>query len=389
MILIVPVVLIQIVTGYVFFDRHWNRMIQRLSDATAGEIALLIETIEDQDPNTPMEPLVLNAIRNFEMLLIWKPEEKLTNTDIQASAGWERMVADIFVPALKRKINYDFALNLDFEEKWVYLDVQLPKGVVQITLPERRIFSSSGYIYLLWVFASALVLLLISILFMRNQVRPIRKLAIAANKLGRGQDVGRFKPEGAREVRQAGVAFLEMARRVKKQMEQRAMMLAGVSHDLRTPVTRLKLELSMIANSHDVEPMLSDLKEMEQMISGYLEFIRDEEDEKSIRTAMDSFVFGVVEILKRDGSEIYLDMDTRLYLSIKPQALTRCLSNIIGNAQKYGTKIWVSGEKQGDEYLHLVIEDNGPGVSMIKQKMSLNRFSEATMRAHRGRAVLV
>jgi len=230
-----------------------------------------------------------------------------------------------------------------------------------VEFPQRRLFSSSGYIYLLWVFGSALLLLFIAIVFMRNQVRPIRKLAAAAERFGRGRDVQFFKPQGAREVRQAGESFMSMHRRIRRQIEQRTLMLAGVSHDLRTPLTRLKLEVSMMPDTLDKANILNDLNDMERMISGYLGFIRGEGDETEVRVNLGVFLADIVNDQQRDGFQINTDIDADFNIDIRVVAMERCLNNILSNARQYGTRALVRAFRDGDR-AHIIIEDDGPGI---------------------------
>lgn len=363
MILIVPVVLVQIVTGYVFFDRHWDRMIQRLCDAVAGEVAMVVEEIETGADQNMSADITLRAIHHLGLNMHLKPGQSITHTTVDAKPGWETMVADIFVPVLHDRLKRPFALRFDFADKWVYLDVQMKGAVLHVSLPERRVFSSSGYIYLLWVFASATILLLTAILFMRNQVRPIRKLAIAAERLGRGQEVSFFKPEGAREVRRAGRAFMDMAARIRRQMEQRTLMLAGVSHDLRTPVTRLKLALSMMPESPDTQDMQADLDDMERMIGGYLDFVRGEGGEASESTNLNAFLTDIIQTCAKAGGDIHLHCPAQERVSLKPMAFRRCLGNIISNAQRYGSAVWVTVTRNDANDIVIAVEDDGPGLS--------------------------
>ena len=366
LILVVPVILVQIVTGYVFFDRHWGKMIEKLCYAVTGEVSYLADAYEAIDPldgADAYDQLRLQAINRFDLDVTYQAGAQLkAPVQVTAKPGWEAVVADIFVPVLQEKLQRPFDLRFDFADKWVFLDVEISGGVMAVSLPERRIFSSSGYIYLLWVFGAAMVLLITAILFMRNQVRPIRKLAVAALRLGRGQEMSYFKPEGAREVRQAGRAFMDMATRIRRQIEQRTLMLAGVSHDLRTPITRLKLAFSMMPDTPDKKDMLGDLCDMERMIDGYLEFARGEGDEQSSTNNVKEILLDIVTAFQKNDARISLSFSANDTLDLKPVAFSRCMNNIIGNALRYGTQAWVTLGRSDDNEVVITVEDNGPGI---------------------------
>ena len=367
LILILPVILVQMVTAYVFFDRHWGRVVTALSAALGGEIAMVAAKLEETPDRE--EWIALQAIQNLDLDITYEPGATLREgNQIDADFGWESIVASVAVPELNKRIPYPFTLSLYFEDKWALLDVQLSSGVMKVSFPQRRLFSSSGYIYLLWVMGAALLLLLTAILFMRNQVRPIRKLAAAAERYGRGLDVKFFKPEGAREVRQAGKSFLNMRRRITRQVQQRTQMLAGVSHDLRTPLTRLKLQLSVTTKPEDIEAMRDDIHDMERMITGYLDFVRGEGDEAAVPLRLQDIIDKVA------GQGVALDIQADVHMQGRPLALQRALQNIIGNAQGYSERVKLSLFMDEDERVHIVIEDDGPGIPETHHKEVFKPF---------------
>ena len=365
MILVVPIVVVQLVTGFVFFDRHWGRVIGALSYALAGEVAVVAERLEADPEKTQAIGHVV--VRHLDLAVTFDKGAYLpvAGQVVKADFGWERVVAESFVPALEQALGRDFVLDMRFEEKWVFLDVQLDNGVMHVSFPQRRLFSSSGYIYLLWVLGAAILLLLVAVIFMRNQIRPIRKLAAAADRFGRGRDVQFFKPEGAREVRQAGEAFMRMHENIRRQVEQRTFMLAGVSHDLRTPLTRMKLQVSMMPESTDTEHMRYDIADMERMIDGYLDFVRGDGDEDELEIDLASFLDKICEGFRRQGHVVELSGGEALRLAVRPLAMERCLANILSNAARHGDTVWVryeSGQLDMGQVAHIVIEDDGPGL---------------------------
>lgn len=364
LILIVPIVIIQVVSGYVFFNRHWNKMVERFSDNVASEVSLLLHEVAKPNLTDDERSLRLNTIGHY-LGFIAKIEPKTQetfNSEVHANIGWERIVADLFVKSLDKKVDNNYSLRFDFSKKKIKLDLEMTDAVLIIEIPERRVFSSSAYIYLLWVFFSSLILLLMAIIFMRNQVRPIRKLAVAADRFGRGYTLDRFKPEGAREVRQAGSSFVEMSKRIKKQLEQRALMLAGISHDLRTPITRLRLAITMSDETEDSKAMLSDLDDMERMINGYLDYVRGESEEEEQDVNLNALLSESLNLFRRSGVDVTLNMANKVPVFIRPIAFSRAIGNVVGNAAKYGEHINVDVKKTREGYIDIMVEDDGPGI---------------------------
>jgi two-component system osmolarity sensor histidine kinase EnvZ len=251
---------------------------------------------------------------------------------------------------------------VDVKESWIQVQVQLEKGALIITAPEKRLFSSSGYIFLLWMIGISTVLMLVAVLFMRNQIRPIKRLAIAADRFGKGREVPFFKLEGAREVRQAARAFLGMRERINRQIQQRTAMLAGVSHDLRTPLTRMKLQAEMMAESDDVKALRSDINDMERMIDGYLQFARGEGDEVMERVDMMEILRRIESNYVRNGLDISIESKMQNFeIFLRPIAFERCMTNVISNAQKYATKVNVK-VKSDDDFVYILVDDDGIGI---------------------------
>lgn len=367
LILILPVVLIQLVTSYVFFDRHWTRIVETQSETLSGELAMLADEVDSPQDTALRTATLHRSSRYLQLRPIFEEDAQLDPSAYELHKfGWERVVADIFEPALLQALKRPFGLRLDFSEKTAEVHIQLSQGVLHVYFPKRRIFSSSGYIYLLWVFGSALLLLLTAIMFMRNQIRPIRRLAVAAENLGRGQSVETFQVEGAHEVRQASGAFVEMAGRIQKHLDQRAIMLAGVSHDLRTPLTRLRLELSFLgdkAEASTVEAMRTDLSEMERMIDGYLAFVRGQADEEPELTDVMALTARIVAAYNKGSNRVVLEEGAAVMGMLRPLVMSRCIDNIIGNGLKYANQVWVNVVYVAHEKRVIVqIEDDGEGL---------------------------
>ncbi len=363
MILIIPVLLIQLITTYVFFDRHWEKMTGRLSFAVAGEIAMLAEQIEADPKNEAIKTFAGFAARDLQLLIGYQPQKDIP--DGEEGAG-TTSVGRALGRAMNEQVRRPFRIDVDRREKWVAVQVELASGgVLDVSLPQRRLFSSSSYIFLLWMIGASAILLIIAIVFMRNQIRPIRRLAVAAERVGRGLDIPvSFKPEGAYEVRQAARAFLDMHQRIKRQMEQRAAMLAGVSHDLRTPLTRMKLQAAMMPAGADTKALKQDIADMERMIDAYLDFVRGQGAETPQRNDLRALVTHIAESARRQGAVIETDTGPAaadLTLMLRPVAFERCLNNLVGNAAKYADRVWLS-LKKNDEGVSIIVDDDGPGI---------------------------
>ncbi len=369
LILVLPIFFIQVISTFVFLDRHWSKMSSRLAFAVAGEIALISSYIENGNQRSRQEIFKL-AEKRLDFKINYHDGHNLDlGSDNNAGAFqiWEAMVKDTLAQELALTIRKPFIVNVDFAKKLVEVRVQLEQGVLSVSLPQRRLFSSSTYIFLLWIFAASSILLIISVLFMRNQIRPIRRLAIAAERFGKGRDVKNFKIQGAREVQQAGKAFIVMKERLQRQISQRTDMLAGVSHDLRTPLTRLKLQVEMLGDSSEIEDMKNDISDMEKMIEGYLDFVRGEGSEASTITDIPEILQDITKSVKRQGCDVELNLnDISAYISLRPMAFKRCLNNIVGNAVKYADLIWITLEKCEDGQIRIIIEDNGEGIDPDK-----------------------
>jgi two-component system osmolarity sensor histidine kinase EnvZ len=362
-ILIVPVVLIQVITTYIFFDRHWNKMNTRLAYALSGEIAAAYGLIQG-DPSPENVQKTGRYFQNFlDLSINYDAGAQLPGKkSLGRGAIWETTMAKKLRTQLDAQIQAGFVIHTDFDGGDIAVYVQLEDGVLKISFPQRRLFSSSGYVFLLWMMGSSLLLLLVAMLFMRNQIRPIRKLAVAAERFGKGRDTPSFKPEGALEVRQAANAFLDMRRRIQRQISQRTEMLAGVSHDLRTPLTRMKLQLEMLPDSQDVRDLKTDVYDMERMIHGYLDFVRGDGDEQYAAVEIVSLFEKLAAGLKHQNVSVSLDdVEKGLRLMVRPMAFERALGNIINNASKYAQHIWVKASQE-DKKIQIQIEDDGPGI---------------------------
>lgn len=361
LIVAVPILLIQILMTYVFYDRHWSKMADRLSFAVAGEVVILADRFNDHFDPDEFDRVSRSFAQSLELLVSYEEGGDLKNEVPEVRSFRSSYVARTLNQSLEKQVRRPYVIHVPEKEKWVEVVVQLHGGLLHVSMPERRLFSSSSYIFLLWMLGISLVLMAVAVLFMRNQIRPIRRLAIAAERLGKGQDVPlSFKPEGAREVRQAARAFINMHDRIRRQMQQRTAMLAGVSHDLRTPLTRMKLELEMLGTGQDITGLKSDINDMERMVDAYLDFARGEGQEQAVPLDLKELLDRCAEKARRQNAEVITDIES-ISMAVKPLAFERCIDNLLGNASSYGDKIWLSASyDDGDVYI--TVEDNGPGI---------------------------
>ncbi len=358
LIILTPLVLMQVISSWVFYDRHYETITRRLAQGLAGDIAAVI-LIMDRNP-TPNERAHAFRLAEKAMWLEISFAEGGRLPDAAFEAP-DRYLDRKLAQALKERFSYPFNIDSRSQREKVLIQIQRQNGVLSVRVTDERLFTSTTYIFIMWMIGSSVVLFGVAIIFMRNQVRPIRRLAVAAESFGKGRDVAEFKPEGASEVRQAATAFLQMRARIKRQIQQRTEMLAGVSHDLRTPLTRMKLQLAMLGDTPEIASLQSDVLEMEKMVEGYLAFARGEGAEQQLTTDIGGLLNEVVAQMKRDGSVIDLHLEERLNLPLQREAMRRCLTNLIANAQRHGKQIAVSAGRRNN-IIEILIDDDGPGI---------------------------
>jgi len=357
LIIVTPVVLAQLVATWIFYDRHWETMTNRLAFAVAGEIAFVVDQLERETDANARDRIMVSANDAMDLQVSLEKGFKLPNKPPPLRGMLQRTLGR----ALDEQVKKPFIIDTHKAQGWYEIRVQLPNGVLKVLSPERRLYSPTTYIFILWMIGSALVLFAIAIVFMRNQIRPIKRLAVAAESFGKGRDVANFKLEGASEVRQAAAAFLIMRNRIRRQISQRTEMLAGVSHDLRTPLTRMKLQLELLGDSPDIEELKADVAEMESMIEGYLQFARGEGTEPMVTTDLTRLLREEVYGARRAGAQVELSMEKELLLPLRANAFKRCIGNLLSNARRHAQRIWVYAARN-DNLIEIVIDDDGPGI---------------------------
>ncbi len=262
----------------------------------------------------------------------------------------------------------------------ILVSVQLQEGVLDVGVPRQRLYSSTTYIFVLWMVGSSMVLFAVATMFMRNQVRALRRLAHAAESFGKGRHVANFKLEGATEIRQAAAAFIVMRDRIQRQISQRTEMLAGVSHDLRTPLTRMKLALELVGDGLAIDELRSDVADMEKMVQGYLDFARGEGSEVPIEVDLSGFLEEIVAASRRDGMSISLTAPAEYNLLLRPNAMKRCIGNLVSNARRHGSHIWLTA-LPGRGAVDIMIDDDGPDSGQGTGALARHRLAAGAGRA--------
>lgn len=364
LIIVSPLVLLQVVSTWVFYDRHYDTITKRLSEGLAGDIAVVIE-LANRDSSDVQRAQVFRLARRSLALDVTLDKGAFLPGDAK-SPGYGILNRKLN-KALGERFGYPFIIDTASLEEQVKIDVQLPDGVLRVLVSRKRLFSSTTYIFIMWMVGTSIILFGVAVFFMRKQVTPIQRLAQAAESFGKGRDVEGFKPEGAAEVRQASAAFLQMRSRIKRQVQQRTDMLSGVSHDLRTPLTRMKLQLAMFDPSNDVEDLKSDITEMERMVEGYLAFARGEGTEQPQPTEVMSLLRDVVAQTRREGGVIDLHTEEDIILPLRQEATRRCFTNLLANAQRYGKHVAVRAG-QRNQAVEITVDDDGPGIPPERRK---------------------
>ncbi len=357
LLIVMPLVFVQIIATWVFYARHWEIVSRRLSSDVAGEIGMLIDAMKYADTPLGLARLLENnsGLTGIKFSLV--TGATLPPPTPPGSSGIEEHLRAAVVELVGRPYRMDAVSD----PRDIRVQVQLPHGVLIADVPRNRVYTSTTYIFVLWMVGSSLVLLCIAALFLRNQVRSLRRLAVAAEGLGKGRPVPFTKIEGALEVRQAGAAFMQMRDRIQRQISQRTEMLAGVSHDLRTPLTRMKLALEMMPDAPGATELKSDVSEMERLVNLYLDFARGEGTESPVATDIAGLIEDLAAAARRDGTQLTLAPAARIVLPVRPHALRRCLANLIANARLYGRHVWLSSMPVEDG-IDILVDDDGPGI---------------------------
>lgn len=362
LIIMIPTLLTQLIATYIFFNRHWYSVSSSLVSSLVGEIAVVLSLNE----NFPSKAALIQAELPVKISIIKGKKLYLGNEEVPYSL--KRLQEE-----LANKIKHKFKVSYDQERTEIIVNIQSGSNIITIKVPKSRINNPTTHIFILWLTCTGAFFFLLSLIFSRNQIRPIIKLARAAELFGKGITITNFKPEGALEVRRASIAFLKMQDRIQKQIAQRTEMLSGISHDLRTPLTRMKLRLALMKNNKYISELQMDINEMEKMVDSYLEYMRGEGEEKIEKVNIKSFFNIIIKNYQFHESSIELVLDKSQIVFIKKNALARVVKNLIDNSIRYATKIRIKINIR-DDNLNILIEDNGPGIPEAERENIFKPF---------------
>jgi two-component system, OmpR family, osmolarity sensor histidine kinase EnvZ len=358
LIIIAPMVILQSVVAFVFMERHWNTVTRRLSAAVTQDISSLIDVYRTypQDPsNTQIRRI---AQQRLGLVVDFLPVSEMPPP---GPKPFFSLLDQTLSDEIRRQIGRPYWLDTVGRSSIVEIRIQLDNAVMRVFARRSAAYASNSEIFLFWMVGTSLVLLSVAILFLRNQIKPIQRLADAAESFGKGREVPNFRPRGATEVRRAAHAFIEMKSRVERAIEQRTTMLAGVSHDLRTVLTRFKLELALLKDSGEAEAMNKDVDEMSRMLEAYLAFARGDAGEQSESTDMAALLEQLKTDAERDGRNVTVAFRGQPIVTVRPNAFKRCLANLVSNAARYGKSISITGQRD-HRWLIVTVDDDGPGI---------------------------
>lgn len=371
-ILVAPMVLLQTIMTGLILDRHWDNVTKSLSRSVAREVGLLVELYAESDRSgAGQAKIAALASGRLNLSLEFKPGEALP----------EPLPDPFFSPVdirLKRYLDWELARPFWVDtlrgDGLIDIRVMADEGlVIRVLVPEERAYAANTNALLIWMLVSSLLLLAIAVFILRKQISPILDLAAAAQRFGTGRDTEKFTPRGAAEVRQAGQAFLDMRDRIARQVEQRTAMLAGVSHDLRTILTRFKLELAFLGDGPKVQPLKEDVEEMQRMLEAYMAFVKGDGGEATELADVGQLVAAAARTAERTPGAIEIDVPEGLKVQLKPNAFRRLLANLIGNAVRHARNVNVAA-KVDDHRLTVTVDDDGPGIPADKRAEAFRPF---------------
>jgi two-component system osmolarity sensor histidine kinase EnvZ len=372
LIIVLPVLVMQVAVTWAFFDMHWQTVTARLSEGLAGDIAWASESYADDPTPANLAVIADRAQRSMSLSVDLREGDILPREQERGPFG---VVDRTLEKALTSRIDRPVWFSTTQYPAYVDIRVQHDDGVLRVIAPRERAVATQAHIFVVWLLIATVLLMGVAILFIRNQVRAIERLAEAAEAFGRGEARERFKPHGAREVRAAAKAFMDMRDRIQRHIDQRTALLASVSHDLRTPLTRLRLELALAPPFKRAAAMQGDLDEMEHMIDEYLAFARGEAGEAAQTVSIGDLLAVAAEDARRAGAEVEVEVPEGLSASLRPLALRRALANLAGNAAAHGEHVRLGARALPSGGIEITVEDDGPGIPDDMHEEAFRPFS--------------
>ncbi len=370
LIMIVPMVILQSVVAFVFMERHWNTVTRHLSAAVVQDIASLIDIYKGYPQDKDRTQLKRIAQQRLGLVVDFLPVGDMPSP---GPKPFFSLLDQSLSGQISRQISRPFWIDTVGKSNLVEIRIQLGDTVMRVFAQRSAAYASNSEIFLFWMVGTSSILLIVSVLFLRNQIKPILRLADAAESFGKGREAPNFRPRGAREVRRAAHAFLEMKSRIERTIEQRTAMLAGVSHDLRTILTRFKLELALIGDSPEVDAMRKDVDEMSGMLEDYLAFARGDSGENAQPTDMTMALEELRSDAERNGHVTSVSFRGLPVVIVKPASFKRCVANLVSNAARHGETISIAGHRD-HRYLTVTVDDDGPGIPLAMREEVFKPF---------------
>ncbi|SDR34352.1 ATP-binding protein [Pseudovibrio sp. Tun.PSC04-5.I4] len=358
LIIVIPFLILQSVLAFVFLERHYDLVTRRLSEAVVREIAAVVDMTETyaQDDNYATLKRISAGALGLSVSVL--PKEPLPAARPKSLFD---LVDRYMTREIAARIGRPFWIDTVGASRFVEIRIQLEDKTLRIIARRSQTYASNSHIFIVWMVATSLVLIIIAVLFLRNQIRPIEQLADAAEEFGKGRQVSNFRPHGAREVRRAALAFVDMRRRIERHVDQRTTMLAGVSHDLRTILTRFRLQLALLSQSPEADALRRDVDEMARMLEDYLSFSKGYGDEPPAAVDIALMLEDLEVEAEVVGADVASSFDGDPLVIVKGRAFRRCLLNVISNAARYGKTLRIKGNRTPD-WLIITVDDDGPGI---------------------------
>ena len=358
LIIIVPMVVLQSVVAFLFMERHWNLVTNYLSSAVTQEIATLIDVYKTYPQDPDHAQLRRIAQDRLGLVVDFLPGAQLPPP---GPKPFFSQLDEALSAEISKQIGLPYWIDTVGRSSIVEIRIKLDDGVMRVFARRADVYDPNSWIFLVWMVVTSLVVLAIAIAFLRNQIRPIVRLADAAEAFGKGREAQNFRPRGAREVRRAAAAFLEMKARIERAIEQRTTMLAGVSHDLRTILTRFKLELALLGEAPEIDAMKKDVDEMAAMLEAYLAFARGDMGEQPAPTDIAALLEELKLEAERHGHRASANFYGPPEVTVRTAAFKRCLANLVSNAGRFGATVAITGHRD-HRWLNVTVDDDGPGI---------------------------
>ena len=365
LILVVPLIILQIIITVIFYNRHWDTITRHRTIDFVNDITLVVESFEKNKSRENQIWILSNVSEKLQLQTIYIENKKLSfEKDNEKTSKLEEYLLENLDPLGKK-----FNLNINNKKKLITVMVEVNNGILEFRANKKRIYSSTTYIFILWMIGASIILFIVALLFLKNQIKPIRKLAIAVDRFGKGKNIQNFKPSGAKEVRRVSNAFKIMKDRIENSITQRNKMFSSISHDIRTILTRMKLNLEL--HKLDKGGLKKDLIEMEEMVEEYLKYAKGEKKEKIQKIN----IVNLLNSIKKRYSKknIFFKNDKKINISIRLNSIKRCINNILSNSLKFSKKVEISCNKKKD-YVEIIIDDDGPGIPKSERKKVLQPF---------------